>query len=118
MIYEPKTTIGVAALTCWRNVGTERTPLQEAERVLRSVRVAKPDVILKSGDWYAEGPAGVAIDLAPVMAAALKAIRGAASMNACLQVARDGSHLLPGMVASDIDWAFTAVLDHIIEGKP
>lgn len=47
MIYEPKTTIGVAALTCWRNVGTERTPLQEAERLLRSIRVAKPDVILR-----------------------------------------------------------------------
>lgn len=47
MIYEPMTTIGVAALTCWRNIGTQRTSLQEAERVLRSIRLAKPDVILR-----------------------------------------------------------------------
>lgn len=94
------------------------TPLEIAARALCTAGGLDPDERISFWDgatisepvrWQAHVPLAIGL---------LKAIRGAPSMNACLQVARAHQHLEPRAVPSDVDMIFTAVLDHIIEGKP
>ncbi len=43
--YEPGTMIGRAAFAVWRQAGKEETPLQDAQRIIRSLRSADMGVL-------------------------------------------------------------------------